>query len=71
MDMIPVSSSNIASIGYDENTNTLRVSFLNGSLYDYHSVPSHLYHGLMNASSHGGYLDEYIKKGGYQYTKRR
>jgi len=71
MNMIPVKSSNIASIGYDENTNTLRVSFLNGSLYDYHSVPESLYNGLMNAASHGGYLDAYIKKGGYQYTKRR
>lgn len=69
MNMISVNSSNISSIGYDENSETLRVSFNNGGLYDYHSVPKHLHEGLMSASSHGSYLDAYIKKGGYSVTK--
>lgn len=66
-----VSSSNIKSIGYDISISKLEVEFLNGSIYQYSGVPEHLYRNLMNASSHGGYLDAYIKKGGYSYTKVR
>ena len=65
--MIPVSSSNIAAIGYEGST--LYVEFSNGSLYEYYNVPRSLYDGLMSASSHGEYLDAYIKKGGYKYSR--
>lgn len=66
-----VSSSNIKSIGYDESTSTLEVEFLNGNIYQYSNIPESLYINLMNADSHGEYLDAYIKKGGYRYTKVR
>lgn len=66
-----VSSSNIKSIGYDESTSTLEVEFLNGNIYQYSNIPESLYINLMNAGSHGEYLDAYIKKGGYRYTKVR
>lgn len=66
-----VSSSNIKSIGYDKSTSTLEVEFLNGNIYQYSNVPESLYINLMNAGSHGEYLDAYIKKGGYRYTKVR
>ncbi len=66
-----VSSSNIKSIGYDNSTSVLEVEFLNGNIYQYSNVPERLYVNLMNASSHGEYLDAYIKKGGYSYTKVR
>lgn len=71
MNMIPVSSSNMQSVGYDKSTQTLRVGFLNGGLYDYHSVPESHYTSLMSAASHGSYLDAHIKKGGYPCTKLR
>lgn len=71
MNRTPVSSSNIASIGYDSRTQTLEVEFHNGSVYQYHGVPSSIYQGLMGAPSHGSYLDAYIKKGGYAYTRVR
>jgi hypothetical protein len=66
-----VVSSNIASIGYEPTRPILEVEFLNGSIYQYFGVPQHLYLGLMNASSHGEYLDAYIKKGGFRYLKVR
>ncbi|AXQ22608.1 KTSC domain-containing protein [Acinetobacter wuhouensis] len=66
-----VSSSNIHSIGYDSSISRLEVEFLNGSIYQYFNVPERLYIQLMNASSHGEYLDAYIKKGGYSYIKVR
>lgn len=64
-----VSSSNIASIGYDASDMILEVEFLNGAIYQYYDVPQSLYDGLMSASSHGSYLDAYVKKGGYRYSK--
>ena len=64
-----VVSSNIKSIGYDPIRPTLEVEFKNGSIYQYFGVPQHLYQGLMQASSHGEYLDAYIKKGGYSYVR--
>lgn len=67
----PVSSSNIRSIGYDENSKILEIEFNNGSVYQYYNVPAEVYNGLMSAPSHGRYLDTYIKKGPYQYRKIR
>ncbi|MBE0539024.1 MAG: KTSC domain-containing protein [Ignavibacterium sp.] len=66
-----VSSSNLKSIGYDPDTQTLEIEFLNGGLYQYINVPERIYNGLMAASSHGSYFDQYIKKGGYRYRKLR
>ena len=65
-----VISSDIASVGYDENTQVLEIEFLKGgSIYQYFNVPNSIYTGLMNASSHGQYFDRHIKKAGYRYTK--
>ena len=66
MNLISVSSSNIESVGYENNT--LYVRFLNGSLYAYFNVSETVYLSLMSASSHGKYLNAYIK-GIYQYSK--
>jgi hypothetical protein len=65
----PVSSSNISSIGYDPRSQTLEVEFHNGSVYQYSGVPAVIHQGLMDASSHGHFLDAYVKKGGYAYTR--
>ena len=66
MHMIPVSSSNIASIGYENGT--LYVAFNRVGLYAYFDVPENVYHALMSASSHGEYLARYVK-GVYPYRK--
>jgi hypothetical protein len=68
MERKPVTSSNIASIGYDENTSTLEIEFLNNSIYQYFDVPQHIYKGLMQADSHGQFLAQTIK-GVYRYSK--
>ncbi len=61
MDMIPVRSSNLSAVGYDDATSTLRIRFNSGGLYDYYNVPSNVYQGLMSASSHGTYFHQHIK----------
>ncbi len=66
MHMTPVSSSNIASIGYENGT--LHIRFHRGGLYAYSNVPINVYQGLMNASSHGEYFHAHIK-GIYAYAK--
>lgn len=68
MNMKPVSSSNLKSIGYDSANMVLYVQFLNGSTYKYLNVPKSRYDGLLNASSKGQYLHYYIK-GAYTYRR--
>lgn len=68
MDRESVSSSNIASIGYDESSETLEIEFLNGGLYQYFDVPQRVYEELIAADSHGKYLAANIK-GTYRYSK--
>lgn len=68
MERTPVSSSNVASIGYDSSTLVLEVEFLNGSLYQYFDVPEPVFAQLMAASSVGGFLSAVIKES-YRYAR--
>lgn len=63
-----VESSNIESIGYDSESQTLEIEFLNGSVYQYFDVPDHIYTELIGAASHGEYLAANIK-GHYRYSR--
>ena len=66
-----VSSSNLASVGYDPAAQILEIEFHSGGVYQYFGVPTAIYQGLMAASSHGSYFDQFIKKGGYGYQRVR
>ena len=68
MNRTPVTSSNVATVGYDANTMTLEVEFQNGSVYQYFDVPEVEYQGLMTTDSVGKYLNQNIKNN-YRYTK--
>ena len=57
--MIPVISSNVESIGYDEETKKLRVKFLRGVVYEYSEVPLEKWEGL-KATSAGSFLHREI-----------
>jgi hypothetical protein len=65
--MIPVSSSNLVSVGYDGSSMTLRIQFHSG-IYDYFNVPENIYNGLLSASSKGQYHHAFIKNS-YKYKK--
>lgn len=69
MNRIPVVSSNLSSIGYDANSQTLEVAFRTGGVYRYFHVPASTYRALMHADSHGQYFDRYVKKQGYLYQR--
>lgn len=68
IEMIHVSSSNLRSVGYDNQTQTLRIEFHGGGTYDYYDVPLHVFSGLMNAGSKGHYHHAYIKDR-YRYSR--
>ncbi|MFB2660930.1 KTSC domain-containing protein [Shewanella mangrovisoli] len=60
MERQPIESSNLVSVGYDENTSTLEIEFRSGT-YQYFDVPYHIYEGLINASSAGSFHHQNIK----------
>lgn len=61
MDRRQVASSNVSTIGYDEQTQTLEVEFVSGWVYQYYGVPQHMFEQMMQASSKGKFLNLYIK----------
>lgn len=60
-EMQPVSSSNIAAVGYDSDNQTVYVQFLNGSTYAYKGVPEHEFENLRTAPSVGSYINRNYK----------
>ncbi len=69
MKRVNVESSSVKSIGYDAKQRVLEVEFKNESVYAYYEVAEHIYKELINADSHGKYLDKHVKKAGYRYVK--
>ena len=69
MNRARVSSSNLASIGYDPDNQILEIEFKNHAVYQYFKVPASVHLNLMEAESHGRYFNEYVKKAGYQFRK--
>lgn len=67
MERISVSSSNLASVGYDEGTQTLEVEFVSGSIYEYYDVPANVHQELISAPSIGGYFSQRIRNS-YAYS---
>jgi len=55
-----VKSSMLRKVRYDAQTRFLDVVFRTGETYRYKDVPPDEYHGLMEAQSHGKYMQGYI-----------
>ncbi|WP_416232877.1 KTSC domain-containing protein [Anaeromusa sp.] len=68
MTRIPVSSSNLSSVGYDPSSSVLEIAFNHGGIYQYTGVPQSVYTGLMQASSKGEYHHAHIKNS-FPYRK--
>ncbi len=69
MERQSVSSQNLSSVGYDEETSVLEIAFNSGFVYQYYGIPVFLYTGLMFAASKGEYFDRNIRKGHYSYRQ--
>jgi Leucine-rich repeat (LRR) protein len=59
--MVPVESSNIEAVGYDSESQTLRVTFNNQKSYDYLGVSEKLHLGLLDSKSKGSYFHTHIR----------
>ena len=62
MDLIKVNSSNIDSIGFDENGLTIR--FKSGNIYQYQDVDLTLFNEFLNSGSKGQFFNTKIKNQG-------
>jgi hypothetical protein len=59
MSMIPVNSSAIAAIGFENGV--LAVTFHNTGTYYHPGVPYEVFVGLLHASSKGAFYNQYIR----------
>lgn len=70
MERQAVSSSNLRSVGYESESQTLEIEFHDSGIYQYYGVPAQMYESLVSASSPGQFL-HYNVKGVYRYAKIR
>lgn len=68
MDREPVASTNIASAGYDEASETLEIEFSNGTIYQYYNVGGALYEQFRQSTSKGQFLNAYVRNA-YPYSR--
>ena len=68
MNREPVVSSNLVSVGYDPNSYTLEIEFMDGRIYQYFDVPEQVYDELLNANSAGQYFHRQVR-GVYNYAR--
>ncbi len=71
MNYVPVDSSSLEAVGYDEGTRRLGARFRSGSEYEYDNVPESVFRGILSASSAGKYFDRFVKKAGYGHRQVR
>ena len=61
MKRAPVTSSCIASVGYEAELATLEVEFASGVVYRYFAVPAAVHFRLMSAASKGAFLNRFLR----------
>jgi hypothetical protein len=54
-------STVISSINYEDDSNTLRIIFVSGMIYDYKNVPEDVYFSLKISGAKGIFLNQKIK----------
>ncbi|MNI32753.1 hypothetical protein D3C87_850630 [compost metagenome] len=60
-ELVPVSSSNIESVGYDAENECVYVKYINQSIYVYKGVSQTEYDNLLYAPSVGSYMHRNFK----------
>ncbi|SEP28685.1 KTSC domain-containing protein [Halogranum amylolyticum] len=64
-----VSSSLLASVGYDSDEQVLEVELQDGKVYQYIDIPERTYRDLLDADSLGRYFNQHIR--GHSYVRIR
>lgn len=65
MHMVAVKSSNVRAVGYDPETETMRVEFANGRSYDYPGTSSEEHQRLVSAGSIGKHFHKHFRSRKY------
>ena len=60
MQTVEVNSTAISTAQYEYDNYRLRLTFNNGSNYDYKNVPNHVFEGLRISASKGKFINKYI-----------
>ena len=68
MSFIPLESSMILGIRYDERLRDLDIVYRTGEKYRYKNVPRSVYDELMSAESHGQFMHQKIL-GRYEFRR--
>lgn len=68
MQRLPVESSDIVAIGYDEKSRTLEIEFKENRVYQYTEVEPDIYVRFMKADSYGTYFYAFVN-GHYRYKR--
>ena len=58
---LPMPSSVLASVAYDQDRAVLQVEFRSGAVYHYFQVPHQSYAELWQSDSHGAYFNRHIR----------
>jgi hypothetical protein len=61
-------STVIAKMEYNKETETLRIWFVSGLVYEYKQVPEKIFRAMQRAGSKGTFLNQFIK-GHYEFEK--
>jgi hypothetical protein len=59
----PVKSSVVLSVGYEPESKTLELEFVDGSLYEYYDVPAAIHRRLMASDSVGRFVNRFVVPG--------
>ena len=68
MNITPVESTTLATVGYDEARELLQLEFRRQATYQYLGVPAIVHHGLLSARSKGSYFNRSIR-GRFPYQR--
>lgn len=61
MEMVRVISDAISAIGYDPDTQQMRVRFTSGKTYDFCRVPADVHERFMRSTSKGSFYNDRIR----------
>jgi hypothetical protein len=61
-------SSVVSKMLYNEETETLRIVYVSGMVYDYKNVPLEVYQAMKTSGSKGTFLNKHIK-GNFEFEK--
>lgn len=68
MNVIPVKSSALVAVGYDDESELLQLDFGSCEIYQYFAVPVGKYQALLAAESKGSYFNQAIR-GRYPFVR--